>query len=350
MLNATIISFFSDTCQSMGTYLHFTISILLTFIHQADFSSVFVLKGQDVRLDVQENVQLKELEVFKWSFGSANIVRCTDTLSVKVSPEYKNRVEFYKGNFSLVLKNIQEGDSGPYTAVVSGDKEKTIIVHQLVLQERVEPPVLTLDSNSTINGNCNVTVTCRGQNTSVTSSCNSSTCSQVGGGSRGAETSTVPLLSVYVAGGSIICNHSNQVSWANNTKKIVELCSLKSEQGEKANYNYALAVGAPVSVVGFMALIGFVCQKQNKCCKEDIINADYAAVVTPDNSQVGGEQQMSPGPDPTSPTIYSMVGHPQPQPVNHQPLPVDLPMTTMAPMTSMPESLYAMVGKKTSKQ
>ncbi|XP_042185004.1 uncharacterized protein LOC121847510 isoform X3 [Oncorhynchus tshawytscha] len=94
--------------------------------------------------------------------------------------------------------------------------------------ERVEPPVLTLDSNSTINGNCNVTVTCRGQKTSVTSSCNSSTCSQVGGESRGAETSTVPLLSVYVAGGSIICNHSNQVSWANDTKEIVELCPMKS--------------------------------------------------------------------------------------------------------------------------
>ncbi|XP_042185008.1 SLAM family member 5 isoform X4 [Oncorhynchus tshawytscha] len=201
---------------------------LLTCIASSDFSSVFVLKGQDICLDVQENVQLRELEVFKWSFGSANILRCTDTLSVRVSPRYNNRVEFYKGNFSLLLKNIQEGDSGPYTAVVSGDKEKTIIVHQLVLQERVEPPVLTLDSNSTINGNCNVTVTCRGQKTSVTSSCNSSTCSQVGGESRGAETSTVPLLSVYVAGGSIICNHSNQVSWANDTKEIVELCPMKS--------------------------------------------------------------------------------------------------------------------------
>uniref|UniRef100_A0AAZ3RL89 Uncharacterized protein n=1 Tax=Oncorhynchus tshawytscha TaxID=74940 RepID=A0AAZ3RL89_ONCTS len=145
---------------------------------------------------------------------NGNIFLCTDTLSVRVSPRYNNRVEFYKGNFSLLLKNIQEGDSGPYTAVVS---------------ERVEPPVLTLDSNSTINGNCNVTVTCRGQKTSVTSSCNSSTCSQVGGESRGAETSTVPLLSVYVAGGSIICNHSNQVSWANDTKEIVELCPMKSD-------------------------------------------------------------------------------------------------------------------------
>ncbi|XP_070989815.1 SLAM family member 5-like isoform X1 [Oncorhynchus clarkii lewisi] len=201
---------------------------LLTCIASSESSSVFVLKGQDVRLDVQENVQLKELEFFKWTIGSRNILRCTDTLSVRVAPEYKNRVEFYKGNFSLLLKNIQEGDSGPYTAVVSGDKDKTIIVHQLVLQERIEPPVLTVDSNSTVNVTCNVTVACRGQNTSVTSSCNSSTCSQVGGESRGAETSTVPLLSVYVAGGSIICNHSNQVSWANDTKDIVELCPMKS--------------------------------------------------------------------------------------------------------------------------
>ncbi|XP_071217064.1 T-lymphocyte surface antigen Ly-9-like [Salvelinus alpinus] len=204
---------------------------LLTCIASSESSSVFVLKGQDVRLDVQENVQLKEFEVLKWSFGSANIVRCSDTLSVRVSPEYNNRVEFYKGNFSLLLKNIQEGDSGPYTAVVSGDKENTIIVYQLIVQERDEPPVLTVDSVSNINGICNVTVTCRGQNTSVTSSCNSSTCSQVGGESRGAETSTVPLLSVNVAGGSIICNHSNQVSWATESKEIVELCPIKSGFG-----------------------------------------------------------------------------------------------------------------------
>uniref|UniRef100_A0A4W5LPX5 Immunoglobulin V-set domain-containing protein n=1 Tax=Hucho hucho TaxID=62062 RepID=A0A4W5LPX5_9TELE len=328
---------------------------------QNESRSVFVLKGQDVRQDVQENFKLKELEVFKWRFRSTNIVRCTDTLTVRVSPEYNNRVEFSEGNFSLLLKNIQQNDSGPYTAVVSGDKEKTIIEYLLVLQERVEPPVLTVDSNSTINDTCNVPVTCRVQITSVTSSCNSRTCSQVGGESRGAETSTVPLLSVYVAGGSIICNHSNQVSWAIATKEIVELCPMKSDQVEKENY-YALTVGTPVGVFGTIVLIGFVLWlKQNKRGKEDIINPDYASVRTPVNVQAGGEEQVSPGP--ASPTIYSMVGQAQPQPVNHHPqpvnhptlvgdqsTPVDLPMTTMAPMTSMPESLYAMVGKKTCKQ
>ncbi|XP_070296092.1 natural killer cell receptor 2B4-like isoform X3 [Salvelinus sp. IW2-2015] len=332
----------------MAALLHYIV-FLSALVQGSESSSVFVLKGQDVRLDVQENVQLKEFEVFKWSFGSANIVRCTDTLSVRVSPEYNNRVEFYKGNFSLLLKNLQQNDSGPYSAVVSGDKEKNIIVLLLVLQERVEPPVLTVDSNSSINGTCNVTVTCRGQNSSVTSRCNSRTCSQVGGESRGAETSTVPLLSVYLAGGSIICNHSNQVSWASESKEIVELCPMKSYKGEKANYNYALTVGTPVCVVGFIALIGFVvCRKQNKRCKREIRNTDYPTVGTPENGQAGGEEQVSPGPGPTSPTIYSMVGLPQLQPVNNQP--VDLPMTTKSPVTSMPESLYAMVGKKTSKQ
>ncbi|XP_029561665.1 SLAM family member 5 isoform X2 [Salmo trutta] len=331
----------------MGTFLHFAIAILLTFIHQAESSSVFVLKGQDVRLDVQENVTLKELELFKWTFRSENIVRCSDTLSVKVSPEYNNRVEFYQGNFSLLLKNLQQNDSGPYTAVLNGDKEKTIIAYQLIVQERVEPPVLTVDSNSSINATCNVTVTCRGQNTSVTSSCNSSTCSQVGGESRRAETSTAPLLSVYVAGGSIICNHSNQVSLANHTKEIVELCPMKSDHGKKANYNYALTVGAPVGIVVFIftALTGFVLWHHNKRGKRKTINTDDATVGTPENGQAGGKEQVSPGPE--SPTIYSMVGLPQPQPVDHQPLPVDLPMTSM---NSMPESLYAMVGKKTSKQ
>ncbi|CDQ81842.1 unnamed protein product [Oncorhynchus mykiss] len=184
-------------------------------------TSVFVLKGQDVRLNVQTNVQLKEdVDVLYWKLNrSVHVVKYPPKVTFE---RYRGRAEF-----SLLLKNLQEEDSGLYDAVVSGNNDRNVATYVLVVQERVEPPVLTVDSVSSINDICNVTVTCRGQKTSVTSSCNSSTCSQVGGERRGAETSTVPLLSVYVAGGSIICNHSNQVSWANNTKEIVELCPLK---------------------------------------------------------------------------------------------------------------------------
>ncbi|CDQ83532.1 unnamed protein product [Oncorhynchus mykiss] len=334
--------------------VYFTLAILLTLLHHSEPSvetSVFVLKGQDVRLNVQTNVQLQDVDVLFWKFNtSVNVVKSLPKVTFE---RYRGRAEFSEGDFSLLLKNLQEGDSGLYEAVVSGNNDRNVATYLIKVQDRVQPPVLTVDSVSSINGTCNVTVTCRGQNTSVTSSCNSSTCSRLGGESSGAETSTVPLLSVYVAGGSIICNHSNQVSWANDTKEIKIICGSNSGKSDQEDHTYRviliLIVCGIAIIIIIIIIIVLIRQKQNGGDIKDIINTDYATVGTPDNSQVGGEEQVSPGPGPTSPTIYSMVGHPQPQPGNHQP-PVDLPMTTMAPMTSMPESLYAMVGKKTSKQ
>uniref|UniRef100_A0A8C7S4M1 Immunoglobulin V-set domain-containing protein n=1 Tax=Oncorhynchus mykiss TaxID=8022 RepID=A0A8C7S4M1_ONCMY len=192
----------------------------------------FVLKGENVRLHVQGYAKLNNIEDLKWTFNKSHtlVKYSNESSTVKVYTKYQGRIEFSEANFSLVLKNLQEGDSGLYDAGVSGEENKDVAKYQISVQERVVTPVLTVNSVSSINGNCNVTVTCRGQNTSVTSSCNSSTCSQVGGESRGAETSTVPLLSVYVAGGFIICNHSNQISWAPNMKEIETICASNSSK------------------------------------------------------------------------------------------------------------------------
>uniref|UniRef100_A0A674CTG7 Immunoglobulin V-set domain-containing protein n=1 Tax=Salmo trutta TaxID=8032 RepID=A0A674CTG7_SALTR len=292
---------------------------------------VFVAKGQDVRLDVQGYMTVKEnlkrLNRFQWRFNTSdNVVTYTHEIETQVTPKYQGRAEFFEGNFSLLLKNLKEGDSGCYTAAVMTVIRIIRLIQSVKLTmsvylflERVEPPVLTVDSVSYINATCNMTVTCRGQKTSVvTSSCNNSTCSHVGGESRGAETSPVPLLSVYVAGGSIICNHSNQVSWASDTKEIETICLSKSgKTGMCAHTHTRLDLVLHAMLTSILILLYY-------------------------QDQTGGEEQTSPGR--TTPTIYSMVGLPQPQPVNHQPLPEDLPMT------SMPESLYAMVGKTTSKQ
>ncbi|XP_021469697.2 SLAM family member 5 [Oncorhynchus mykiss] len=229
--------------------LCFPIAILLTLLHQAEPSaetSVFVLKGQDVRLNVQTNVQLKEdVDVLYWKFDtSVNVVKYPPKVTFE---RYRGRAECSEEDFSLLLKNLQEEDSGLYEAVVTGNNDRNVAKYLIKVQERVEPPVLTVDSVSSINGTCNVTVACRGQNTSVNSSCNSSTCSQVGGERRRAETTTVPLLSVYVAGGSIICNHSNQVSWANDTKEIKTIC-LEKER-DKEDHNYAVTVGMPGPII-----------------------------------------------------------------------------------------------------
>uniref|UniRef100_A0AAZ3RLR7 Immunoglobulin subtype domain-containing protein n=1 Tax=Oncorhynchus tshawytscha TaxID=74940 RepID=A0AAZ3RLR7_ONCTS len=180
-------------------------------------TSVFMLKGQDVLLNVQTNVQLQEVDVLFWKFNRLDLV-------VKYPPKvtferYRGRAEFSVGDFSLLLKNIQDGDSGLYDAVVSGNNDRNVAKYVLV---RVEPPVLTVDSVSSINGICNVTVTCRGQKTSVTSSCNNNL-------------HCPPALCVC-GRGSIICNHSNQVSWVNDTKEIVELCPLKSGKTQTHKY------------------------------------------------------------------------------------------------------------------
>ncbi|KAM9458119.1 uncharacterized protein ACWYII_010391 [Salvelinus alpinus] len=301
-------------CQSMATLLHFTVAILLTLLHQPEPSaetSVFVLKGQDVRLDVQTHVTLQDVDVLFWKFNRAvHVVKYPPKVTFE---RYKGKAAFSEGDFSLLLKNLQEGDSGLYDAVVSGDNDRNVATYLLEVQERVEPPVLTVNSVTSINGICNVTVTCRGQNTSVTSSCNNSTCSQVGGESRGAETSTVPLLNVYVAGGSIICNHSNQVSWATDTKEIETICASKSKtERDKEDHDYNVKVGIIIIIIIiFVGCALFAWRMLNKSDKKDIMNTEYASVRTPDNSQAGGEEQVSTGP--ASPTIYSTVGHHHPQ-------------------------------------
>ncbi|KAM9459092.1 uncharacterized protein ACWYII_010834 isoform 1-T1 [Salvelinus alpinus] len=332
----------------MAALIHY-IGFLSALVQGSESSTetlkLFVLKGQNISLDVQGYAKLNNIEDLKWTFNKSHtlVKYSNESSKVKIYTKYQGRVEFREGNFSLLLKNLQGGDSGLYEAGVSGEENKDVAKYQISVQERVEPPVLTVDSVCSINPTCNVTVTCRGQSTSVTSSCNNSTCSQVGGESRGAETSTVPLLSVYVAGGFIICNHSNQVSWATDTKEIETICASKSKlERDEADHNYAATVwkGGPVGIIIIIIIIVVVAwiawRKLNKGGKREVSNTDYTTVGTPDNSQAGGEEQVSPGP--TSPTIYSMVGHP------HQPPPVVLPMSTMPSMTSMPESLYSVVG------
>ncbi|XP_021469700.2 uncharacterized protein LOC118936326 isoform X2 [Oncorhynchus mykiss] len=238
--------------------VRFTLSILLTLLHHSEPSaetSVFVLKGQDVRLNVQTNVQLKEdVDVLFWKFNrSVNVVKYPPKVTFE---RYRGRAEFSEGDFSLLLKNLQEGDSGLYDAVVTGNNDSNVAKYLIKVQE--------------------------------------------------------------------------ELSW---------------EEVDDNSVKVWIPVGVLI-IVGLFVLISIVLwRKINEGDKEEMINTEYATVRTPGNSQIGGEEQESPGP--ASPSIYSMVGLPQPQPVNHQPLPVDLPMATM---TSMPESLYAVVGEKTRQQ
>ncbi|KAM8727204.1 uncharacterized protein AB9X84_000990 isoform 2-T2 [Acanthopagrus schlegelii] len=92
-------------------------------------------------------------------------------------------------------------------------------------QDPVSPVKLTVDSVSSSSDSCNLTVTCSTQDSHISSTftCDVKTCSQEGGERSGVTTSGASLR-VYLVNDSIICNHSNQVSWTKNVTKIQDFC------------------------------------------------------------------------------------------------------------------------------
>ncbi|XP_071777687.2 SLAM family member 5-like [Centroberyx gerrardi] len=190
-------------------------------------SRVFVLKGEDVRLDVQKPDLLRgDFIYFSWIFKSEyTVVALPYNAEPNIHKRYTGRVELSTKNYSLGLKNLQEADSGVYTAQIIGDKYHRVAEYNVTVQERVSPPVLTVGSVSSSSDSCNLTVTCSAQDSSISSTvtCDTQTCSQEGG-ERSEVTTSAASLYVYLSNGSIICNHSNQVSWSEDMKKIEPLC------------------------------------------------------------------------------------------------------------------------------
>lgn len=61
------------------------------------------------------------------------IIVAYDFSTVKFHPSYEERVDFNTKNYSLTLKNIQEKDSGLYTARISGHLETIIEKYYIIV-------------------------------------------------------------------------------------------------------------------------------------------------------------------------------------------------------------------------
>ncbi|XP_035860901.1 uncharacterized protein LOC118495805 isoform X2 [Sander lucioperca] len=188
---------------------------------------VFVQKREDVLLNVTIADDPEE-DTVTWRFNkTVNLVRfLPGNLGTKVSDDYSGRIEFLE-KYSVKLKNLQEADSGVYTAVVSGDKEKQITEYKITVQDPVSPVKLSVDSVSNSSDWCNLTVSCRAQDSHINSTfrcdTHTHTCSQEGG-ERPQVTPSAADLHVYLSNGYIICNHSNQVSCTKDIKIIENVC------------------------------------------------------------------------------------------------------------------------------
>ncbi|XP_062377900.1 SLAM family member 5-like [Sardina pilchardus] len=130
-----------------------------------------------------------------------------------VSEWYKGIVELNYTTFSLELRNLQKNDSGLYRGEIITVGSNFVVEYRLSIFEQVSP-ILSVQPVLSSGDLCNITVTCTAGDLSLTSTCDSSTCTQK-------ELTGSSSLAIFIRDGVIICNHSNPLSWSNST---VTLC------------------------------------------------------------------------------------------------------------------------------
>ncbi|KAI4883414.1 hypothetical protein NFI96_015737, partial [Prochilodus magdalenae] len=180
--------------------------------------------GDSVQLDIQRPVP--KFDDLLWVFNrTTNVLKYYHEFKEAIPyPGYEDRVEFNNRTYSLTLKNLQKTDSGLYEARTSGAQVTFVAEYRLSVLDPVEAPVLT---QQPIRDTCNITLTCRGQDLSISSSCYKETCEEKEVTSPGGIT-----LSLSVRGSSIICSQSNPVSWKEAVLEMGELKRLCADGGE----------------------------------------------------------------------------------------------------------------------
>ncbi|KAM7379722.1 hypothetical protein PAMP_005253 [Pampus punctatissimus] len=212
----------------------FVIMSLLLFKELAGSSAVttvFVQKGKDLLLDVQEPVKLEEGSIFRWRFNGISVGRLFyNEENPIIASTYVGRADVSPQNHSLILKNVEQSDSGDYTAIISEDKVQHVAEYKVIIQDPVSPVDVTVKSVSTSTESCNVIVSCTTQDSHIDSTltCDNQSCNQEGG-ERSETTTSGSSLRVYLLNDLIICNHSNQVSWTTDSRDIRLLCPIETE-------------------------------------------------------------------------------------------------------------------------
>ncbi|XP_039672089.1 uncharacterized protein LOC120568565 isoform X2 [Perca fluviatilis] len=292
---------------------------------------VFVKKGEDVLLNVTI-ADVSTNDIVFWRFNkTVNIVRFL--AGKETIFDDSGRIEVLE-NYCVKLKNLQEADSGVYTAVVSGGKEKTITGYKITVQDPVSAINLTVDSVSNSSDWCNLTVSCRAQDSHISSTfrCDTHTCSQ-DEGERSQVTPSAADLHVYLSNGSIICNHSNQVSWIKDMKTIKNFCPQLAVQEHSTNaISVAGAIGIGIFLLCCVAAAAFCYLQKRGHKRESMENTVYEVPRVGHTTLPQSPTAEGIGLSPTS--TYCLVG-PHTGPVDS--------ITTRG--TTLPESLYAQVDK-----
>ncbi|XP_062413927.1 uncharacterized protein LOC119207410 [Pungitius pungitius] len=193
---------------------------------------VFVLKGRDLLLELHADPP-GGLSYVDWKINkTVYLVRFKPGGKLIVFHNVSGGFEFPEKNFSVILKNLQETNSGVYSAVgVTDLGDKPLTEYKVTVQGPVSPVELTVDRvDSRSSESCDLHVTCRTHNSHINSTfrCVDQNCSQEGG-ERSEVTTSGASLQVYLLNSTIICNHSNQVHWTKDFNTAEHLCPENAE-------------------------------------------------------------------------------------------------------------------------
>uniref|UniRef100_A0AAQ4QDR8 Immunoglobulin V-set domain-containing protein n=1 Tax=Gasterosteus aculeatus aculeatus TaxID=481459 RepID=A0AAQ4QDR8_GASAC len=218
---------------------------------------VFVLKGRDLLLELHADPPEGVLFV-NWKINkTVNLVRFKPSGESHVDPRFTGRVQFGENKFSVRLKNVQEVDSGVYSAeAVTPTGDKLAAEYKVTVQGPVSPVELIVDRVDNSSESCDLHVTCRTHNAHISStfSCFDRVCIQEGG-ERPEVTTSGASLQVYLLNNVIICNHSNQVHWTQDLITTEHFCSSNPAEHLCSDHADPLLVWVIASCTAALTLI-----------------------------------------------------------------------------------------------
>ncbi|XP_049334374.1 uncharacterized protein LOC125801639 [Astyanax mexicanus] len=198
-----------------AVFAQLIVALSILFSTAGSSDPVFRVVGDSLKLEIKGSVS--EFVDFTWTFNATvNVQKYYKELKhIQLGPCYKDRAKFNNKTCSLILKNLKKNDSGLYEVKASSAAHITTAMYRLSVLDPVEPPVLTVYNTT---DPCNITLTCRGHDLSINSTCYKKTCEE-----KEVTSSGGVALSLSVRDGAIICNCSNPASWKQENKTFTHI-------------------------------------------------------------------------------------------------------------------------------
>nr|XP_040025930.1 uncharacterized protein LOC120814897 [Gasterosteus aculeatus aculeatus] len=271
---------------------------------------VFVLKGRDLLLKLHADPPEKFLLV-DWKINeTVTLVTIDHSGQSKVHDNFTGRLEFEK--FSVRLKNVQEVDSGLYSAVAVTGVNKLLTEYKVTVQGPVSPVELIVDGVDNSSASCDLHVTCRTHNAHISSTfrCVDRFCSQEGG-ERPEVTTSGASLQIYLLNSTIICNHSNQVHWIQDFNTAEQHCYPSTDP---LLVWVIVSCTAALTLILIVVLSVWLCidRRRRICSRRSIDNVIYEAAQdetsapqNPTNDVTYSSDETSAPQNPTNDVTYS---------------------------------------------